>query len=579
MTLYRKYRSQKLSELVGQPQVASILSQAIATQRIAHAYLFSGPRGTGKTSVARIMAKAVNCLSDTVAERPCNECAHCLAINQGSFLDVVEIDAASHRGIDDVRELVEQAQSVPSIGRYKVYILDEVHMFTREAFNALLKTLEEPPAHVVIILCTTESHKVPVTIASRCQRFAFSGASQEQLQQLLTQIATQEKVTIQPEALALLSQLAEGGYRDGVMLLDQVITSTQQTGVAKAKEAISRSDIEQQLGLANQEVVQQIIEQLVQQQPMAMIEAIEGFAANGGEVRYLTAGLIDQLRDLLFYSLKSTDLAKQQSEQQQAWMDTIIAQTTPGFLTQAIKNLAVQPTHSSLHPALTVELSLLESLALTQKIGGGSSGVKSQGSVEAVTRQAEATPPTYDLKIKDRDLKSEHSKPTGSAAHKTTTSAPASDSKSNNQSAEAGSRGDSPVSAPPPTGAPANPPADLASAWQQTLIAVLNQNKSVGSLLRHHCTPVSLDGTILLLQFWNAFHKKQVELDKNRRMVEDVAETVFGHPIKIRGELADKSLRPKKQPMTEEDLHNVAPIEEESLADTAAEIFGGEFVD
>lgn len=568
MTLYRKYRSQKLSQLVGQPQVASILGQAIATQRIAHAYLFSGPRGTGKTSVARIMAKAINCLSQSEAELPCNECANCIAINQGSFLDVVEIDAASHRGIDDVRELVEQTQSVPSLGRYKVYILDEVHMFTREAFNALLKTLEEPPAHVVIILCTTESHKVPITITSRCQRFVFSGASQEQLQQLLSSISQQEKVKIDSDAIALMAQLADGGYRDGVMLLDQVITSAQQGDKAKSKSAITRRDIEQQLGLANHEVVQRIIEQLVEQQPSAMIETVEGFASNGGEVRYLTAGLIDQLRNLLFYSLKSTNLAKHQSEQQQTWLAQTVSKTSPAFLTKVIKNLTVQQINSSIHPALAVELSLLESLSPQSEAGARSPKVEEVNEVKAPTNSA-VTPP---YPPQPRAEIKEASSP---ASHPGQREDPV---ESQTQAPDA--RHPTPQQQPPAAVVPANPPADLAEAWQQTLVAVLNQNKSVGSLLRHHCTPVSLDGTILMLQFWNGFHKKQVELDKNRLMVEEIAATVFGHPIKIRGELADKSLRPRKQPMTEEDLHNVAPVQPDSdLVDTALEMFGGELVD
>jgi DNA polymerase-3 subunit gamma/tau len=558
MTLYRKYRSQKLSELVGQPQVASILTQAISTKRIAHAYLFSGPRGTGKTSVARILAKAINCLNETASELPCNECANCLAINQGSFLDVVEIDAASHRGIDDVRELVEQAQSVPSIGRYKVYILDEVHMFTREAFNALLKTLEEPPAHVVIILCTTESHKVPVTIASRCQRFVFSGANQEQLQQLLGNIAKSEKVAIEPEAIALLARLADGGFRDGVMLLDQVITSSQQNTPSKSKSVITKFDIEQQLGLANQEVIQRVIESLIKSNSAAMVQAIEEFAATGGEVRYLVAGLVEQLRDMLFYSLKSSNLAKQRLEQQRAWMEEIVPHTTPAFIAHAIKCLIAQSANSSLHPTLAVELSLLEALAMTS--------VSADQNMPTPVVSPQTLPPKAPAKA--TQAKSEMAPPgPRSAKLASVEEKPASQPEPVNSS-------------PPESITSPSPPANLTTAWQQTLTAVLNQNKSVGSLLRHHCTPVSLDGTILMLQFWNAFHKKQVELDKNRLMVEGVAAAVFGHPIKIRGELADKSLRPKRQPMAEEDLHNVAPVEPDSdLVDTALEMFGGELID
>jgi len=555
MTLYRKYRSQKLSELVGQSQVSAMLSQAITSRKFAHAYLFAGPRGTGKTSVARIVAKAANCLSqDDKTELPCNQCANCLEINKGTFLDVVEIDAASHTGVDNVRELIEQAQSVPSIGEFKVYILDEVHMLSTAAFNALLKTLEEPPSHVVFILCTTESHKVPVTIASRCQRFVFSRANNTQLQQLLTSIAKKEDIKIEDSAIALLSQLADGGYRDGLMLLEQITGSFTQS--ESSDDQITRGYIEQQLGLASREVTHQVIEAIVQKESTQAIEMIEKFSASGGEIRYLLSDLIQQLRLLLFFSLKTQTAKTQIDLEQSAWYEAISNKTTSHQVVAILKELIACQSQksSSTHSALNLELAIL---SFSNSSGArnsdhpnlmndkpkvvtpnSSAAVQSKAPVSPAPATPEELKPAKSIEIIEEEEVSQQSQPE-----------------------------------------PIQPPADLLEGWQRVLSGVVEQNRSVGALLRHHCTPISHDGTIILLQFWNAFHKKQVELDKNRRLVESIAESVFGQPIKIRGQLADKSLRPRKRPMSEEDLHNVAPVEEENLVDTAAEIFGGEFID
>ena len=225
--LARKYRSQDFESLIGQDVLVKTLTTAINTERIAHAYIFTGIRGTGKTSTARILAKALNCLSsDHATSKPCGKCENCLAIAAGQHIDVMEIDAASHTGVDNMREILDAALYRPTNARYKVYIIDEVHMLSTSAFNALLKTLEEPPAHVIFILATTEIRKVPVTILSRCQRFDLARVPVETLKKHFAWIADQEKIELSDGANELLARAADGSVRDGLSLLDQAIAQT-----------------------------------------------------------------------------------------------------------------------------------------------------------------------------------------------------------------------------------------------------------------------------------------------------------------------------------------------------------------
>ena len=223
VALYRAYRPQSFKEVSGQEHIVRTLQNAIINNKVAHAYLFSGPRGTGKTTIAKIMAKSINCPNSRDGE-PCNECEICKGITKGMISDVVEIDAASNNGVDEIRDIRDKVKYLPSEGKYKVYIIDEVHMLSTGAFNALLKTLEEPPVHAIFILATTEPHKIPATILSRCQRFDFRGVGVKEIIERIKFISKNEKIEISNEAIELIAECAEGGMRDALSLLDEAIS-------------------------------------------------------------------------------------------------------------------------------------------------------------------------------------------------------------------------------------------------------------------------------------------------------------------------------------------------------------------
>ncbi|MFM8498289.1 MAG: DNA polymerase III subunit gamma/tau, partial [Planctomycetia bacterium] len=290
----RRYRPQRFDELVGQEHVARGLSGAIESGRIGHAYLFTGARGVGKTSAARIYAKALECAQGPAAE-PCNACDSCLAIAAGQDVDVVEIDAASNRGIDEIRQLRQNVAVRPARGRYKVYIIDEVHMLTREAFNALLKTLEEPPPHVKFVLCTTEPEKLPITILSRCQRFDFVTVDAPAIARRLAQIVEAEGGTAAPEALSLIARRAAGSMRDSQSLLEQLLGS--------ARGAIDVDAVHAVIGTGREEKVGRLVQAIAARDPRAAIEAFDATLSGGADPGGVLEQVIAALRDALLASV------------------------------------------------------------------------------------------------------------------------------------------------------------------------------------------------------------------------------------------------------------------------------------
>lgn len=294
VALYREWRPQKFSEMIGQEHVCRTLQNALGARRINHAYLFCGPRGTGKTSTARILAKAVNCAEQSGGE-PCDRCPTCRAISDGQSLDVLEIDAASNRGIDEIRDLREKVRFAPVQGGYRVYIIDEVHMLTSEAFNALLKTLEEPPPHVIFILATTEAHRVPATILSRCQRFDFRRIPAQAIIRQLEAVAESLGVQVAPEAMGKMVKAAEGSLRDALGLLDQC--------VALAGDCVEQTDVDLVLGTVAEDYLEEITDSLITGNFSRLLGLIDCILNEGKEVRRLAHDLIDYLRDLLMVSL------------------------------------------------------------------------------------------------------------------------------------------------------------------------------------------------------------------------------------------------------------------------------------
>ncbi|MEX0594537.1 MAG: DNA polymerase III subunit gamma/tau [Patescibacteria group bacterium] len=300
-TLYRLYRPLHFDDVIGQAHIKGALQNALTKDKVSHAYVFSGPRGSGKTTFARLFAKSVNCLKPKPDGNPCNSCEVCLDILNNSAVDVIEIDAASNRGIDEIRELRERVNFTPVKTKYKVYIIDEVHMLTPPAFNALLKTLEEPPAHVIFILATTEQHKVPETILSRCQRFHFHRASNEQLRGLLEKVAKNEKIQLDSAAYDVIVARSEGSFRDGLSLLGSLAGQTKK---------ISAGELQEMLGLPPQQIIDQLTTSLEAGQPLVVQKILVDCLQQGWDLVVMAKVLADVYKRQILLAESESNLGK-----------------------------------------------------------------------------------------------------------------------------------------------------------------------------------------------------------------------------------------------------------------------------
>jgi DNA polymerase-3 subunit gamma/tau len=350
--LYRKWRPQLWEEVVGQDHVIQTLRHALRSDRVAHAYLFAGPRGCGKTTTARLVAKALNCLHPDPAQRPDNTCEHCLAVNEGRFLDLIEIDGASNNSVDNVRELRDKINFAPGQGRYKIYIIDEVHMLSLGAFNALLKTLEEPPAHAIFILATTESYKIPPTITSRCQRFEFRRIPVADTVARLRTLCAQEGLQVDNVVLELIARQSTGALRDAISLLDQL---------ASGDNTITLTQAQALLGTALGQTVQDLSQALLAKDTAAGLNLIGAAMDAGADPRQLARQMVEYLRALMLVRLGNAVLVEATAEDR-AMMAKQAERWTPAALLRAIRafNLAANEVKSGWQPQLPLELAVVE---------------------------------------------------------------------------------------------------------------------------------------------------------------------------------------------------------------------------
>lgn len=505
LALYRKYRPQTFEEVIGQEHVTRTLRNALQDGRIVHAYLFAGPRGTGKTTTARLLAKAVNCLEEDLAARPCNRCAICQAINEGRLLDLIEIDAASNRGIDEIREIRERVNFRPNEARYKVYVVDEVHMLTEHAFNALLKTLEEPPPHALFVLATTDPQKVPATVLSRCQRFDFRRVPLNLIVEHLSMIAQEEGVEVEPAALDLIARQATGSVRDAVSLLDQLFSF--------CEGRVSLKDVEAVLGSVPAAAVEGLVEALLAGDAPRALRLVDDLARGGTELAYAARSLVEYLRGVLLLRVGGEARLLNRSPEELAAMQGQAHRTSVGDLLRWVRvfQKAVEEMKGDVPPHIPLELACVEACLGAE--GAEKAQAAAPAAVAPMPAPAAASPP---------------SKPAPAPVSRPAEAIPA---------ARASVKAE-----PPPAPKAVEPtapetkldPAALKAAWGRVLAEVRPHSRQVEAVLRGSCEPLAIEDGVVTIGFYHQFHKGQVEETRNRELVQDAISRVLGAPHRIR---------------------------------------------
>jgi len=515
--LYRKWRPQSLAEVVGQEPITQTLRHTVESGKVAHAYLFCGPRGTGKTSTARILAKAVNCPNQADGE-PCNTCEICRSITEGRALDVVEIDAASNRGIDDIRSLREKVNYAPSLARYKVYIVDEVHMLTEPASNALLKTLEEPPPHVIFVLATTEPHKVIPTIMSRCQRFDFRRLPQVAMAAKLELICQREGIRVETESLRLIARAATGSLRDAENLLQQLI--------AYYGNQIDFDQVQTALGLSGDSRVKQLARCTVSKDISVGLQTINSVNDDGIDLRQFNLGLIQYLRGLLLVKSQCEE-ALDVTAEDLVEMKDMVSNVTPDYLLRAVKLFAGIDFRTDSYSTLPLELALVDCAlsSMTEK----EESIAAQSSEAVGVAETVRSPQSF-------------------------------------QEAEAPAVVDE-AGAPAAVDEAETPNTDISqdidylrSRWKELIQSMRGEGSSgnLDAFLRSACEPVALEDDTVVLGFYYPFHKEKIEDPKYRHLVERKLKEVFGQPYKVQCILVDHKRKIPSQAKAENPLIRAA---------------------
>ncbi len=530
MVFYRKYRPQTLEEIIGQEHIVSSLNNAFLSNKLSSAYLFCGPKGTGKTSTARILAKMINCekvmsdeevvmsqvkkshntspISDLI---PCNSCSSCLSITEGSNMDVIEIDAASNRGIDDIRDLREKIKLSPTSLRKKVYIIDEVHMLSTEAFNALLKTLEEPPSHVLFILATTEAHKIPETILSRVQKMDFKQASFKDLSYALEKISKAEKIKVEEGVLEVLAKKSSGSFRDGVKLLDQM-SSDQPITKDKVQNSSLSSDFT---------TLEKIVESLLKKDSESSLKIFLSQVELGINIKEFTLTFLDLLRAVLFIEYGLADRVKEDfGSDKFGQIQTLAKLANKEDLLKIIENFekGFERLKTTSIPSFPIEVAIMESGLTT----------RSDTQEKQVIEQVVTKTVVIDPEVLPQVLTASDSRPDADELNM------------------------------------------IKDKWNYILEVVRSDNFSLEAMLKQ-VKVLSCDGSKLTLEVPYSFHQRIIEAPKARNLLESVVAEVLGKNVKVATVLGKREAK-------SEDIANIEIAADDEIIRVAAEIFNSESI-